>query len=96
VCPVSNRYAPPIKDRTGRYRTNRYEDNGQSGVDADAATGLATVDKTCRYLSAYPQVIKKLEAGESSALPRRQLVFRRTLINSASDGAKADRLGIFE
>ncbi|RSH91298.1 hypothetical protein EHS25_009597 [Saitozyma podzolica] len=38
--------------------------------------GLATVDKTCRYLSAYPQVIKKLEA--------------------ASDGAKADRLGIFE
>ncbi|WVR05260.1 hypothetical protein IAU60_002272 [Kwoniella sp. DSM 27419] len=38
--------------------------------------GLATVDKSCRYLSAYPQVLKKLE--------------------DATEGAKRDRLGIFE
>lgn len=49
------------------------EDHGRSGAGVDAVTGLATVDKTCRYLSAYPQVIKKLEAGEASALPRRRL-----------------------
>lgn len=39
-------------------------------------TGLATVDKSCRYLGAYPQVVKK--------------------IDQATEGAKADRLGIFE
>jgi staphylococcal nuclease domain-containing protein 1 len=39
-------------------------------------TGLATVDKSLRYLQSYPQVLQKLEA--------------------ASDGAKRDRLGIFE
>ncbi|KAK4688228.1 staphylococcal nuclease domain-containing protein 1, partial [Tremellales sp. Uapishka_1] len=38
--------------------------------------GLATVDKSCRYINAYPQVLKKLQA--------------------ATEGAKADRLGIFE
>ncbi|WVQ78068.1 hypothetical protein IAT38_000149 [Cryptococcus sp. DSM 104549] len=38
--------------------------------------GLATIDKSCRYLSAYPHIVKKLE--------------------DATEGAKRDRLGIFE
>ncbi|ORX39823.1 hypothetical protein BD324DRAFT_615122 [Kockovaella imperatae] len=38
--------------------------------------GLATLDKSCRYLAAYPQVVEKLK--------------------QATEGAKADRLGIFE
>ena len=38
--------------------------------------GLATVDKSCRYLAAYPQILEKLQ--------------------SATEGAKRDRLGIFE
>lgn len=38
--------------------------------------GLATLDKSCRYIAAYPQVVKK--------------------IDQACEGAKADRLGIFE
>jgi hypothetical protein len=39
-------------------------------------TGLATVDKTCKYATSYPQVLQKLQA--------------------ATEGAKKDRLGIFE
>jgi len=38
--------------------------------------GFATVDKTCKYASSYPQVLQKLQ--------------------SATEGAKRDRLGIFE
>ncbi|WVO12839.1 hypothetical protein L204_100447 [Cryptococcus depauperatus] len=38
--------------------------------------GLATIDKSCKYLKAYPQMLKKLE--------------------DSLQGAKADRLGIFE
>ncbi|AFR93247.2 nuclease domain-containing protein 1 [Cryptococcus neoformans C23] len=38
--------------------------------------GLATIDKSCKYLSSYPQIIRKLQ--------------------DAGEGAKADRLGIFE
>lgn len=38
--------------------------------------GLATLDKSCRYAPAYPQVVKKLQ--------------------QAVEGAKRDRLGIFE
>ncbi|RXK36714.1 staphylococcal nuclease domain-containing protein 1 [Tremella mesenterica] len=38
--------------------------------------GLASIDKSCRYLSAYPQIVKKLQ--------------------DAVEGAKADRLGMFE
>ncbi|KAK1924792.1 transcription factor [Papiliotrema laurentii] len=46
-------------------------------INADLVReGLATVDKSLRYLQSYPQVLQKLEA--------------------ASDGAKRDRLGIFE
>lgn len=46
-------------------------------INADMVReGLATVDKSCRYLAAYPQVLEKIDA--------------------ATEGAKADRLGIFE
>lgn len=46
-------------------------------INADLVRdGLATLDKTCRYLAAYPQIVRK--------------------IDQASEGAKADRLGIFE
>lgn len=38
--------------------------------------GLATIDKSCRYLQAYPQVLKTLQ--------------------KATEGAKIDRLGMFE
>ncbi|KAK8869858.1 hypothetical protein IAR55_000426 [Kwoniella newhampshirensis] len=38
--------------------------------------GLATIDKSCKYLNAYPQVLRKLQ--------------------DATEGAKRDRLGIFE
>ncbi|WWD01433.1 hypothetical protein V866_008377 [Kwoniella sp. B9012] len=46
-------------------------------INADLAReGLATIDKSVRYLNAYPQVKRKLE--------------------DAMEGAKRDRLGIFE
>lgn len=46
-------------------------------LNADLAReGLATLDKSLRYLGAYPAVVKKIE--------------------QATEGAKADRLGIFE
>lgn len=38
--------------------------------------GLATIDKSCKYLNSYPQIVRKLQ--------------------DAGEGAKADRLGIFE
>ncbi|WVF72237.1 hypothetical protein IAT40_007049 [Kwoniella sp. CBS 6097] len=38
--------------------------------------GLATIDKSCRYINSYPQVLRKLQ--------------------DATEGAKRDRLGIFE
>ena len=34
--------------------------------------GLATIDKTCRYASAYPQVIGRLKQGKSSRASRAQ------------------------
>lgn len=52
--------------------------------------GLATIDKSCRYLSAYPQVLQKLQAGELYSR------FMAGLTCAATEGAKADRLGIFE
>ncbi|KAL1405286.1 hypothetical protein Q8F55_008913 [Vanrija albida] len=46
-------------------------------INADVVReGLATLDKSLRYLPAYPQIVAK--------------------INQATEGAKADRLGIFE
>lgn len=54
--------------------------------------GLATVDKSLRYISSYPQIMKKLEAGEFRFLVK----IRPRLILPATEGAKMDRLGIFE
>ena len=58
------------------------------------STGLATVDKSLRYISSYSQIMKKLEAGESgSSVSPAPCILKAFL---ASEGAKMDRLGIFE
>lgn len=66
------------------------------------AAGLATIDKTCRYASAYPQIVKKLQQGEQVRLqgdisadslvcsPRRRKV-RQTRHLRVSDGPRARR-----
>lgn len=46
------------------------------------------IDKSCRYASAYPQVVKKIQDGELHC---------SWITNvAATEGAKQDRLGMFE
>lgn len=62
-------------------------------VKQSDGSGLATLDKSCRYAGAYPQVVKKIEAGK---LAVNGFQMGKELTTLATEGAKADRLGIFE
>lgn len=60
--------------------------------EAKNSVGFATVDKSLRYISSYPQVLKKLEGGMSNLNDAVCIL----MLVTATEGAKNDRLGIFE
>ena len=39
-------------------------------INADLVREGATVDKSLRYINSYPQILKKLEGGRATLMPR--------------------------